>query len=70
VAERFDALLDAVAATGLEARQIRVEGKGDLERLLGTILLTDFASVYLGILRGVDPTPIPAIASLKKPLVG
>jgi glucose/mannose-6-phosphate isomerase len=67
MAERFDASLDAVAASGLESRQVRVEGDGDLERLLGTILLTDFASVYLGILRGVDPTPIPAITSLKKP---
>jgi glucose/mannose-6-phosphate isomerase len=67
VAERFDASLEAVAASGLEVRQIRVEGAGDLERMFGTIMLTDFASVYLGILRGVDPTPIPTITSIKSP---
>jgi glucose/mannose-6-phosphate isomerase len=68
LAERFDRAARAVAAAGLEVREVRVDGAGPVERLFGTILLGDFASVYLGILRGVDPTPIPTITALKERL--
>jgi glucose/mannose-6-phosphate isomerase len=65
VAERFGATVELVTGSGLDVREVRVEGAGPLERLFGTILLGDFASTYLGILRGVDPTPIPILTSLK-----
>jgi glucose/mannose-6-phosphate isomerase len=65
VAERFDATVELVTGSGLDVREVRVDGSGPLERLFGTILLGDFASTYLGILRGVDPTPIPVLTGLK-----
>jgi glucose/mannose-6-phosphate isomerase len=65
MAHRFDASIEVVAASGASVREVRVEGAGPLERLFGTMLLGDFASTYLGILRGVDPTPIPVLTGLK-----
>jgi glucose/mannose-6-phosphate isomerase len=44
------------------------KGKGTLAKMLSTILVGDFTSIYLAILRGVDPTPVKTIATLKKKL--
>jgi len=41
-------------------------GEGRLAKILYTIYIGDFTSVYLAILRGVDPTPVKTIASLKE----
>jgi glucose/mannose-6-phosphate isomerase len=65
LAERYDATVELVGGVGLDVRQVRVGGTGPFERLFGTLLLADFASTYLGILRGVDPTPIPTLTGLK-----
>jgi glucose/mannose-6-phosphate isomerase len=42
------------------------QGKCALARMLLTICMGDFASVYLAILREVDPTPVKTIALLKE----
>lgn len=42
------------------------QGKSSLARMLSTILVGDFTSVYLAILRGVDPTPVKTISMLKE----
>jgi glucose/mannose-6-phosphate isomerase len=42
------------------------QGKSSLARMLSTILVGDFTSVYLAILRGVDPTPVKTINQLKE----
>jgi glucose/mannose-6-phosphate isomerase len=44
------------------------KGKGTIAKMLSTILVGDFTSIYLAILRGVDPTPVKTIATLKKKL--
>jgi glucose/mannose-6-phosphate isomerase len=41
------------------------QGRSELARMLSTICIGDFTSVYLAILRNVDPTPVNTIASLK-----
>jgi len=41
---------------------------GRLARMLGTMLLGDFTSVYLAYLNSVDPTPVKKIDALKKEL--
>jgi glucose/mannose-6-phosphate isomerase len=48
---------------GVEAA--RVHGKSALAQLASAVHLGDLVSVYLAILRGVDPTPIDAIVRLK-----
>jgi hypothetical protein len=37
-----------------------------LAKMLSTICIGDFTSVYLAILRKIDPTPVKAIALLKE----
>jgi glucose/mannose-6-phosphate isomerase len=57
--------LDRRGVTTLEARG---EGESPLERLWWLCHLGDWVSVYLGALRGVDPTPVTAIDELKSRL--
>ena len=46
--------------------EIRVPAKGSLSTLLSPILLLDYVSVYLAILRRIDPTPNILINEYKK----
>ena len=41
------------------------QGKGELARMLSAVCIGDFTSVYLALLRGVDPTPVNTISLLK-----
>lgn len=54
------------------ANSFRVESRGEtrMERLVSLVLLGDLVSLYLGVLRGVDPTPVEAIEQLKTALNG
>jgi glucose/mannose-6-phosphate isomerase len=54
------------------AATFRVESVGDTatERMLSLVVLGDLVSLYLAVLRGVDPTPIATIESLKRALAG
>lgn len=54
------------------AASFRVESRGEtrLERLVSLVLLGDLVSLYLAVLRGVDPTPVDAIERLKGALIG
>jgi len=49
------------------AGTLRVESRGaaPLDRLLSLVLLGDLASIYLAVLRGLDPTPVTVIERLK-----
>ena len=49
------------------AATYRVESRGEhrTERLVSLVLLGDLVSVYLAVLRGVDPTPVEVIERLK-----
>jgi glucose/mannose-6-phosphate isomerase len=54
------------------AGSFRVESRGEtrLERLVSLVLLGDLVSLYLAVLRGIDPTPVDAIERLKGALIG
>jgi glucose/mannose-6-phosphate isomerase len=69
VAESME--LTAQEAERAGAPTLRVTSRGDsrLERVLSLVFLGDLTSVYLGLLEGVDPTPIAAIDRLKSSLV-
>lgn len=45
---------------------IRTQGETLLQQLLWTITLGDFASLYLALLNGLNPTPVELIEKLKK----
>ena len=70
VAARFRATLDVVAGSGLEHREVRATGGSVMADLMELVMMGDAASVYLAYLRGVDPTPIEAIARIKRALEG
>ena len=46
--------------------EIRGIGKSELAKMISTSCIGDFASVYLAILQGIDPTPTEAIELTKK----
>jgi len=48
--------------------EVWAQGKGTLARMLSAILVGDFTSVYLAVLRGVNPTPVQTISTLKQRL--
>lgn len=68
VAARFPLSLEIARSSGLETSEVWAQGRSALARLLTLVLFGDLVSVYLGIARGVDPTPIEAIARLKRAL--
>jgi glucose/mannose-6-phosphate isomerase len=68
VAARFPASVAIAQESGMEHRRIDASGTTPLESLMSLVLLGDAASVYLGYLRGVDPTPIEAIDRVKAAL--
>lgn len=68
VGARFVASTREVAASFELVWEARGEGDDALARFLDLALLGGFVSVYLALLRGVDPVPIEAIARLKSAL--
>jgi glucose/mannose-6-phosphate isomerase len=65
VAQRFALTMEIASSAGLDVREVRAESGGPMTWLFEHILLGDFVSTYLAILRGVDPTPVPVLAGLK-----
>ena len=51
--------------SGVAVTQLMAAGEHPLQRMASLCAVGDFASVYVGLLGGVDPTPIPPIESLK-----
>lgn len=56
--------------SGMRPKAISVEAKGAsvLEQLLYLVLFGDFVTLYLGILNGVDPSPVELVERFKKEL--
>jgi glucose/mannose-6-phosphate isomerase len=55
----------AAQEAGVPAVVLRGTGTDPIARLAGLVALIDFASVYLALMHGIDPTPVTAIESLK-----
>ena len=70
VAARFVATLDVVRGSGLDHHEVEARSGAPLSDLMELVLMGDAVSVYLAYLRGVDPTPIDAIARIKRALEG
>ena len=65
---RFKITRKLLAERGIQILEMHSEGKSRLARLFSAILLGDWASYYLALLYGVDPTPVAIIEDLKKQL--
>ncbi|MFL5780992.1 MAG: bifunctional phosphoglucose/phosphomannose isomerase [Thermoleophilaceae bacterium] len=67
--ERLRRRIDLTAAS-VDVGVVRVEARGEtpFERVMSLVLLGDLVSVYMAVLAGEDPTPVPAIDRLKAEL--
>ncbi|MEM2674995.1 MAG: bifunctional phosphoglucose/phosphomannose isomerase [Candidatus Bathyarchaeia archaeon] len=63
---RIEATKEILDSIGMETNEVWSVGRGKLSRMLSAILVGDFASVYLAILRRVDPTSVEAITRIKE----
>ncbi|MGQ9623831.1 MAG: bifunctional phosphoglucose/phosphomannose isomerase [Candidatus Bathycorpusculaceae bacterium] len=65
IKQRIEATKELLSENVLKVFEVWSVGKCRLAKMLSTILVGDFTSVYLAILRGIDPTPVKTIAKLK-----
>jgi glucose/mannose-6-phosphate isomerase len=64
-ARMFAYIRDLVGEEGGFCGEFWGSGAGQLAEIFSLILLGDYASVYLALIRGIDPTPIRTIDDLK-----
>lgn len=70
VAARFPLSIEIARGSGAVVQEVRARGRSALARLLSLTLRGDLVATYLGIARGEDPSPVEAIAGLKRALAG
>ena len=68
IARRVELTAELVAAGGRPVERVAGVGPRKLDRLLSLVLLGDLVSLYLAVLRDVDPIEIEAISTLKAAL--
>ena len=68
VSSRFPLSEDIARRSGAHVHEVRARGRSDLARLLTLVQIGDLVSTYLGLARGIDPSPVEAIAGLKRAL--
>ncbi|MDH7477077.1 MAG: bifunctional phosphoglucose/phosphomannose isomerase [Candidatus Bathyarchaeota archaeon] len=66
IRERIEATKELMRKEKLKVFEVWSVGKSKLAKMLSTICIGDFTSVYLALLRGIDPTPVKTIALLKE----
>jgi glucose/mannose-6-phosphate isomerase len=69
VAKRFAILKEVLQDRIVFVEEVQAEGSTPLERMFSLIALGDWTSLYLAILEGIDPSPVPVISTLKKKLL-
>ncbi|MGH2407103.1 MAG: bifunctional phosphoglucose/phosphomannose isomerase [Candidatus Limnocylindrales bacterium] len=65
---RRTASIGLLDAARIDHEVVTASGDGRLAQAASAIVLGDFTSAYLGLLYGLDPTPVEAIAMLKERL--
>ena len=68
VRQRIELTRGLIASRGAPTFRVETIGETRLERLVSVVLLGDLVSLYLAVLRGVDPAPVEVIDSLKAAL--
>ena len=65
IKERIEFMKETVNKTSVKTFELWSKGSSKIAKMSSTICTGDFASVYLAILRGVDPSPVEVISVLK-----
>jgi glucose/mannose-6-phosphate isomerase len=66
IRQRILATKDLIRKKSVKAFEVQSAGKSALAKMSSVINVGDFTSVYLAIIRGLDPTPVKTIDLLKK----
>jgi glucose/mannose-6-phosphate isomerase len=70
VRQRIELTRGLIASRGAKTFRVETVGQTRLERLVSHVLLGDLVSLYMAVLRRVDPEPVEVIESLKAALNG
>jgi len=70
IRQRIELTRGLIGANATASFRVETRGETRLERLVSLVLAGDLVSLYLAVLRGVDPTPVDAIERLKGALIG
>jgi glucose/mannose-6-phosphate isomerase len=68
IESRIETTKQIMERVGFMMFDLEVQGKSALAKMLSTIVVGDFVSIYLAVLHGVDPTPVKTINYLKETL--
>lgn len=68
VRQRIELTRGLISGRGAPTFKIETDGQTRLARLVSLVLLGDLVSQYLAVLRGVDPTPVEVLDSIKAAL--
>jgi glucose/mannose-6-phosphate isomerase len=68
VRQRIELTRGLIAAEAAATYRVDSIGESRIERLISLVLLGDLVSLYLAVLRGVDPSPVEMIERLKNAL--
>lgn len=68
VLKRFEVSDRLLSGLRPKSTMLQAEGRNPLEQLLYHVLLGDFATTYLAILNGVNPTPVALVEKFKQEL--
>jgi len=68
IRQRIELTRGLIEAEAAGTYRVESVGQNRTERLISLVLLGDLVSLYLAVLRGIDPTPVAAIERLKSAL--
>jgi glucose/mannose-6-phosphate isomerase len=68
IRSRIEITKELVGKAGVGLFEVPAQGKSPLAKMLSTICIGDFTSIYLALLHGADPTPVKTINYLKDTL--
>ena len=62
---RYQATMELLEQEGIGHMLVGGQGEGSLSQIMTAVLLGDYASYYLALLNGVDPSPVEAINRMR-----
>jgi glucose/mannose-6-phosphate isomerase len=68
IADRVELTREMAFSRAQVVAEVRARGEGRLARMLSTMYVGDYVSMYIAFLRGLDPAPIEMIEGLKRSL--
>ena len=68
IRQRIELSRGLIASLGVATYRVESIGENPIERVVSLVLLGDLVSLYVAVLRDIDPSPVKAIDTLKQAL--